>query len=146
MKRILVLGAGLVAGPAVRHLLAQPDLEVCVADQVRAKARALVGDHNRGQVQAIDANDPEGLSALVKNSDIVISLLPWTLHPRIAKLCLKFGVHLVTASYVKEEMQAFHQEAQAKGVLFLNEVGVDPGLDHMSAMQVIHKVQQEGGR
>jgi saccharopine dehydrogenase-like NADP-dependent oxidoreductase len=146
MKKILVLGAGLVAGPAVRHLLAQPDLEVRVADQVLDKALALVGDHPRGTAMAMDVDDGGRLAAQVGAADIAISLLPWTLHPRIAGLCLELNTHLVTASYVKEEMQALDGAAREKGLLFLNEVGVDPGLDHMSAMQVIDAVKGEGGR
>ncbi|MGD9181026.1 MAG: saccharopine dehydrogenase C-terminal domain-containing protein, partial [Desulfobacterales bacterium] len=79
-------------------------------------------------------------------ADIVVSLLPWTLHPVIAELCLAHGKHMVTTSYVKEEMQAMDREARDKGLIFLNEVGVDPGLDHMSAMQIIDAVRKEGGR
>ncbi len=146
MKIVLVLGAGLVAGPAVRYLLDQPDIEVRVADQVLDKAQALVGDHARGRALQTDAGDETGLADQVAAADIVISLLPWTLHPRIAALCLKYKKHMVTASYVKEEMAVLDQPARDQGLLFLNEVGVDPGLDHMSAMQIIDRVKGEGGR
>ena len=146
MKKILVLGAGLVAGPAVRYLLEQPQVEVQVGDQDVAKAQALIEGRANGRALALDARDNEKLATQVAAADIVISLLPWTLHPRIARLCLTHNKHLVTASYVKEEMQVLDREAREKGLLFLNEVGVDPGLDHMSAMQVIHRVQKEGGR
>jgi saccharopine dehydrogenase-like NADP-dependent oxidoreductase len=145
MKRILVLGAGLVAGPAVRYLLEQPGLEVLVADQVASKAKSLVAGHPRGTALQTDATNMETLSGQVAQADVVISLLPWTLHPGIAALCLDHKKHLVTASYVKEGMRAMDGEACAKGLIFLNEVGVDPGLDHMSAMQVIDTVRSEGG-
>lgn len=145
MKKILVLGAGLVAGPAVRYLLEQPELEVLVADQQVAKAEALVSGHPRGTALKTDANDMSTLSGQVARADIVISLLPWTLHPQIAVLCLQHKKHLVTASYVHKSMQAMDRDARDQGLLFLNEVGVDPGLDHMSAMQVIDTVRCEGG-
>lgn len=146
MKRILVLGAGLVARPAVRYLLEKSGLQVTLADQEEDKARRIIGDHPGGRAIRLDAKDPEAMSRTVSEADIVVSLLPWTLHPVIARLCLNHGKHLVTASYVKEEMQAMDGEARAKGLVFLNEVGVDPGLDHMSAMRIIDTVHRAGGR
>ena len=146
MKKILILGAGLVAGPAVRYLLEKSELEVLVADQLQEKAEALVAGHSRGTAIKLDAGNAAALAKQVKKADTVISLLPWTLHPTIAGLCLLHKKHLVTASYVKEEMQAMDQEARQKKLLFLNEVGVDPGLDHMSAMQIIDQVKAKGGR
>ncbi|BBO74206.1 saccharopine dehydrogenase [Desulfosarcina widdelii] len=146
MKTILVLGAGLVARPAVRYLLDRKDLQVILADQEAEKAAAIVGDHANGQAVALDVNDHTRLAGMVEKTDIVVSLLPWTLHPVIARLCLAHGRHLVTASYVKEEMQAMDRDVRDKGLIFLNEVGVDPGLDHMSAMKIIDAVRKEGGR
>jgi len=145
MKKVLILGAGLVAGPAVRYLLEKSEFEVLVADQVPEKAAELVDGHPGGTVLTIDAGDPDVLSQYVQKADTVVSLLPWTLHPTIARLCLEHKKHLVTASYVKEEMAALNQEAKKNGLLFLNEVGVDPGLDHMSAMQIIDNVKAKGG-
>ena len=146
MKKILVLGAGLVARPAVRYLLDRKNLQVILADQEAEKAAAIVGDHANGRAVALDVNDQPKLTGQVSEADIVVSLLPWTLHPVIARLCLAHGKHLVTASYVKEEMQAMDRDVCDKGLVFLNEVGVDPGLDHMSAMRIIDTVRKEGGR
>ena len=146
MKKVLILGAGLVAGPAVRYLLEKTQQEVWVADQDVGKAKALVAGHPRGQSLELDAGDTERLSQSVAKAHIVVSLLPWSLHARIAALCLEHKKHLVTASYVKDEMRALDKEARDKGLLFLNETGVDPGLDHMSAMRVIDGVKREGGR
>jgi saccharopine dehydrogenase-like NADP-dependent oxidoreductase len=146
MKKILILGAGAVARPAVTYLLPKEGIEVIVADQDTAKAEALVAGCPRGRSVAFDAGDTTTLDRHIAAADIVVSLLPWTLHPAIARLCLIHGKHLVTASYVKEEMQAMDREARDKGLIFLNEVGVDPGLDHMSAMQIINAVRAEGGR
>ncbi|MGA6925671.1 MAG: saccharopine dehydrogenase C-terminal domain-containing protein, partial [Desulfosarcina sp.] len=146
MKQILILGAGLVSRPAVRYLLEKDSLAVVLADQEWARAEAVIQGHARGKAVRLDANDPTLLARHVESADIVISLLPWTLHPVVARLCLEHGRHLVTASYVKADMQALDAPARAKGLTFLNEVGADPGLDHMSAMQIIDRVRQEGGR
>jgi saccharopine dehydrogenase-like NADP-dependent oxidoreductase len=146
MKKILVLGAGLVARPAVRYLLNLPEIAVLVADQKMEKAQQIVGDHSRGIAIQLDVGDSARLHNMVADADIVISLLPWTFHPRVARLCLEFRKHLVTASYVKEELRAMDADVKAKGLIFLNEVGVDPGLDHMSAMQIIDRVCGEGGK
>ena len=146
MKNVLVLGAGAVARPAVGYLLEKEGVAVVVADQDPGKAEALVAGHPGGRAVALDAGDAPMLERAIEAADIVVSLLPWTLHPVIAERCLAHGKHMVTASYVKAEMQAMDREARDKGLIFLNEVGVDPGLDHMSAMQIIDAVRAEGGR
>jgi saccharopine dehydrogenase-like NADP-dependent oxidoreductase len=146
MKHVLILGAGAVARPAVGYLLEKEGVEVVLADRDPEKAEALVAGHPGGRAVAVDARDAPMLERTIAAADIVASLLPWTLHPAIAELCLAHGKHLVTASYVKEEMQAMDREAREKGLIFLNEVGVDPGLDHMSAMQIIDAVRAEGGK
>jgi saccharopine dehydrogenase-like NADP-dependent oxidoreductase len=146
MKQILILGAGLVARPAVRYLLEKNGLQVVLADQKVDKAEAIIAGHANGKAIRMDVKDGTLLARQVSTADIVVSLLPWTLHPVIARLCLTHGKHLVTASYVKDEMQALDTPAKEKNLIFLNEVGVDPGLDHMSAMQIIDKVKQDGGR
>jgi len=146
MKQVLILGAGAVARPAVRYLLEKEGVEVVVANRNPGKAEALVAGHPCGRAVALDAGDAPMLERTIAAADIVVSLLPWTLHPVIAELCLAHGKHMVTASYVKKEMQALDRKARDKGLIFLNEVGVDPGLDHMSAMQIIDAVRAEGGR
>jgi saccharopine dehydrogenase-like NADP-dependent oxidoreductase len=146
MKQILILGAGLVARPAARYLLEKGGVQVILADQAVEKAEAIIDGHANGRAVHLDVEDAESLDRHVSAADIVVSLLPWTLHPRIAAICLAHRTHLVTASYVKEEMQALDARAREKGLIFLNEVGVDPGLDHMSAMQIIDTVRRDGGR
>jgi saccharopine dehydrogenase-like NADP-dependent oxidoreductase len=145
MKKILVIGAGLVAKPAVNYLLNQPGFQVTVADQLKDKALELVGDNPRGKAIGLDVNDKLSLKNAIENSDVVISLLPWVFHPMIAKLCIEFEKHLITASYVKQEMQALHEKAKEKNLVFLNEIGVDPGIDHMAAMKIINEVKEAGG-
>lgn len=144
MKNILILGAGLVAGPAVQYLLEQTEFQVTVADQFIDNCKKLIGSHGNGRAIAMDCRSQEELSLEIDKAHTVVSLLPWAMHPLVAKICLEKKKHLVTASYVKEDMQAKDDEAKEKGLCFLNEVGVDPGLDHMSAMQVIDSVKAEG--
>ncbi len=146
MKQVLILGAGAVARPAAGYLLEKEGVEVVVASRNPEKAEALVAGHPGGRAVALDAGDAPLLERTIAAADIVISLLPWTLHPVIAELCLAHGKHMVTTSYVKEEIQAMDREARDRGLIFLNEVGVDPGLDHMSAMQIIDAVRAEGGK
>lgn len=94
----------------------------------------------------LDSSDDSALKGLISNSDIVISLLPATMHVAVAKACLALSKHLVTASYISDQMRELDEEARGKGLLFLNEIGLDPGLDHMSAKAIIDKVHDEGGR
>ena len=145
MTQILVLGAGLVARPLVRYLLAQDGIEVVLGDQEQKRAAALIENHPSGQAVDLDVRDTVQLNDAVAKSDIVVSLLPWMFHPQIAALCLEHKKHLVTASYVKEEMQSLDSAAREKGLIFLNEVGVDPGIDHMAAMKTIDEIKAKGG-
>ena len=146
MKKVLVLGAGLVTRPHVRYLLDVPDFEVTVASRTVTKAQALVDGHARGKAVALDVNDNAGLEALVRGCDLAVSMLPYAYHPKVAALCVKHGKHMVTTSYVKEAMQALDGPAKEAGVILLNEIGVDPGIDHMSAMKVIDEVESKGGK
>lgn len=145
-KKVLVLGAGLVTRPLVRYLLNVPDFEVAVASRTVSKAEALIAGHPRGRALAVDVDDEVAVEALIRQSDLAISMLPYVYHPRVAALCVKHKKHMVTTSYVKEAMRALDGPAQEAGVLLLNEIGVDPGIDHMSAMKVIHDVETRGGR
>lgn len=144
MKKILILGAGLVAGPAVRYLLERTEFHVIVADQYVQNCDKLIAGHKNGKAVELDCSDSQALVKEIKEVDTVVSLLPWTMHATVAKMCLEHKKHLVTASYVKEDMQAMDAEAKSKGLCFLNESGVDPGIDHMSAMQIINSVKESG--
>ncbi len=146
MKRVLVLGAGLVSRPMVRYLLDSPDIEVTVASRTVSKAEVLVGNHPRGKALPLLVDDAKKLDQLVSQCDLAVSLLPYTYHVEVAGHCLKHRRHMVTTSYVSDAMRALDQEARKAGVIILNEVGVDPGTDHMSAMRVIHRVKEMGGR
>ena len=145
-KKVLMLGAGLVTRPAVRYLLEQAGVQVILASLELEQCQAMIAGHPQGEALFLDvAKEPERLQSLVEDCDVVVSLLPWTLHLQVAKLCLRLKTHMVTASYVSPEMRALDAEAREAGVLLLNEIGVDPGIDHMSAMQIIDAVKAKGG-
>lgn len=146
MKNVLVLGAGLVSKPGVRYLLKQKNIFVTVASRTVSKAENLIEGFPNGKAVQVNVEDQEQLSNLVEKSDIVVSLLPWVHHLKVAKLCLKHNKHMATTSYVSEDMKKLHDEAVSKNLLFLNEIGVDPGIDHMSAMKIIDEVYAEGGK
>ncbi len=146
MKRILVLGAGMVSKPLVRYLLDQPDYHVKMASRTVSKAEKIINFHKRGEAEALNVSDDVQLEKLVSESDVTVSLLPYTYHVKVAKLCIKHKKHLVTTSYVSDEMHKLDDKAKDAGVLLLNESGLDPGIDHMSAMRVIHDVESKGGK
>ena len=144
-QRVVVFGAGLVVRAHVRYLL-EHGFEVTVASRTVAKAEAIVDGHPAGTPVVFDIeSDPGRLTELVRTHDVAVSLLPWQFHPAVARACLDVGTHMVTTSYVKDAMRELDGEARAKGVILFNELGVDPGIDHMTAMQVIHRVQNAGG-
>ena len=146
MKKILILGAGLVAGPLVKYLLDQPDFSVVVADVEVARARKLVAGHPRGQAELLDISDKTALAAAIGRADLVVSMVPYTFHPVVAALAVEQGKSMVTASYVSPAMRELDSRAREKGVVLLNEMGLDPGIDHMEAMRVIHEVHDSGGQ
>ncbi|HEX32307.1 MAG TPA: saccharopine dehydrogenase, partial [Candidatus Acetothermia bacterium] len=116
-----------------------------VASRTVEKAQALVGDAANGIAKRVDVSDEESLENLIAQADLSISLLPYVYHPLVAKLCVKHKKQMVTASYVKDEMRALDEDAKRAGVILLNEIGVDPGIDHMSAMKVIDHIRNNGG-
>lgn len=145
MKKVLLLGAGLVARPLAAYLLKKGFL-VTVADQVESKAAALLDGHANGRARAWTTDDKKGLREMVGGADLAVSLLPAAYHILVAEECLSQKKPMVTASYVSPAMRALDARAKEAGVLILNEIGVDPGIDHMSAMKIIDRVRKEGGR
>ncbi len=146
MRKVLVLGAGLVSRPLVRYLLEVPDFQVTVASRTASKAEALIRGHPRGTALPLLANETAKLDKLIGEHDLAISLLPAPLHPVVAEMCLKHRKHMVTTSYVSPKMKALDEPARKADVLLLNEIGVDPGIDHMSAMRVMHGIFKRGGQ
>jgi saccharopine dehydrogenase-like NADP-dependent oxidoreductase len=145
MKKVLVLGAGLVARPLVRYLL-DKGYEVTCASRTASKAEALIDGHANGKALGLDLADTARLAELIAATDLAISLVPPPLHPVVARHCLDAGKDMVTTSYVSPEMAALDAEAREKNLTILNEIGVDPGIDHMSAMRIIDDVKGRGGQ
>jgi saccharopine dehydrogenase-like NADP-dependent oxidoreductase len=146
MKKILVLGAGLVSRPLVEYLLKQPDFQITVASRTVSKAEKLVGNHPRGKAIPLNVDDTTTLSKLIDDCDLAISLVPYAYHPVIAKYCIEKKKQMITTSYVSDAMRELDPKAKAAGILILNEIGLDPGIDHMSAMKIIHDVQNKNGK
>ncbi len=146
MKKILILGAGMVAGPHVKYLL-DHNFQVTVASRTLSKAEALINGHPNGVAKEFDiTKTPEHLEGLVKDCDLAVSLLPYIYHVQVAKKCIQHKKHMVTTSYVSPEMKALDGDAKKAGITVLNEIGVDPGIDHMSAQKIIDEVHSEGGK
>jgi saccharopine dehydrogenase-like NADP-dependent oxidoreductase len=129
----------------VEYLL-EEGFEVIIATRTKEKADKLLGGHKNGRSLAWMTDDMVTLNTMVRESDLTVSLLPYKYHVDVAKLCLKHRKPLVTTSYVSPAMQELHDDAVKAGVILLNEAGLDPGIDHMSAMRIIDTVRERGGK
>lgn len=149
MKTILIIGAGKSSSSLISYLLnksSQENLHIIVADLSLKDAQVKIKNHPNGSAITLDIHNDENRHEAVKSADIVISMLPASLHLEVAKDCITYGKHMVTASYISPAMQALNDEVTAKGLVFMNEIGLDPGIDHMSAMQVIDRIREQGGK
>lgn len=146
MKKIVCLGAGLVARPYIQYL-SDNGFHVIVASRTISKAEHLIeGSKNTEAVAFNIAKDDSFLEELTKKADLVCSLLPYTYHVKAAKVAIRHKKHFCTTSYISNEMKALDDNARKAGVLLLNECGVDPGIDHMSAMKIIDEVHNNNGK
>ncbi len=145
MKKVLVLGAGLVSRPLIEYLL-KHGYELTVASRTLSKAEALVAGHSKGRALQLNVQDDKALGELVRSHDLTVSLLPYTYHVKVAGHCIRHRKHMATTSYVSPAMMDLDAVAKEAGVTIINEMGVDPGIDHMSAMKVIHDIQNRGGK
>ncbi|MFK2818760.1 saccharopine dehydrogenase C-terminal domain-containing protein [Flavobacteriaceae sp. LMIT009] len=148
MRKILIIGAGKSSSYLIKYFLDKSEsenLHITIGDISSKNAKKLVGDHPNAIAISLDVFDKQSRSDAIKNSDIVVSMLPARFHIEVAKDCIKFGKNMVTASYISKEMQALDASVKNKGLIFMNEIGVDPGIDHMSAMQVIDRIRDRGG-
>jgi saccharopine dehydrogenase-like NADP-dependent oxidoreductase len=149
MKKVLILGAGLSTSSLIKYMIdhsEEYDWGIKLGDISLALCEKKLAGHKNGEAFVFDVRNQKQVDLEVKNADIVISMLPASLHHIVAKGCLEHAVNMVTASYVSEEVRAMDQKAKEKGIVMLNEVGVDPGIDHMSAMQVIDRIKEKGGK
>ena len=149
MKRIFVIGAGRSATTMIQYLLDKAEMEdwnVTVGDLDLELAKEKIGDHPRGRAIVFNVMDEAVRKQEIEAADLVISLLPPHMHVIPAKDCLSYNTNMVTASYVSDAMAEMDEEVRAAGLIFLNEVGADPGIDHMSAMDMIHRAKDRGGK
>jgi len=145
MKKVLILGAGMVVKPIVEYLL-EHKITLVIASPMKQRADAMIKGNPLGSSVDWSMDDPEVLDKLVAEHDLVVSLLPYKYHAEVAKVCLKYKKSMVTTSYIQPEMKSLNGAARSAGVLFLNEMGLDPGLDHMTAMKVIDYIHLKGGK
>ena len=147
MQTILVLGAGLSSGSLIQYFLDQSDRgwKVRVGDLNQDIAIHRIKGHPAGEAFSFDVFNREQRESEIRSADIVVSLLPARLHYLVAEACVELGKNMVTASYLSPAVKALDETARKKGVVLMNECGVDPGIDHMSAMMMIDRIKNEGG-
>jgi saccharopine dehydrogenase-like NADP-dependent oxidoreductase len=149
MRHILIIGAGKSTGVLVDYLLNKSNehqLKLIIADKNLKSAQLLSQDHANANAIELDIFEPEQRKEQINKADLVISMLPARFHIEVAKDCVTFNKSIVTASYVSPEMEALDKQVKEKGLVFMNEIGVDPGVDHMSAMKVIDHITNQGGK
>jgi len=149
MKTILILGAGLSSSSLIRYLLQEApkqNWQLNIVDQNKEIIEQKINGSPHASAIVLNALDPLERKPLIEKSDLVISMLPAKFHPSVAEDCIALKKDLITPSYVSDEMRALDQQAKDAGILIMNEIGVDPGIDHMSAMRVIDHIREKGGK
>ncbi len=146
MKKVAILGAGFVTEPLAGYLMDECAYDVVIATRTPSKAEKIIGGRRNGTAMAWVAEQHDALDTLVREVDLVVSMIPPHMHIPVAEACLRHRKHLVTTSYISPEMQGLDAAAKERGVLLMNEIGEDPGLDHMGAKAMIDQARREGGR
>lgn len=144
VKKVLLLGSGFVAKPTVDILSATPDVEVTVACRTLSKAQELAG--KTASAISLDVNDEAALDAAVANYDLVISLIPYIYHANVVKAAIKNKVNVVTTSYISPALKELEPQINEAGITVLNEIGLDPGIDHLYAIKIIEEVHNKNGK
>jgi len=140
----LLLGSGFVATPTVQ-VLSNAGVHVTVACRTLTSAQKLAGNFTNTKAVSLDVNDTSALEDAIAKHDVIISLIPYTYHIAVVKAAIKAKKHVVTTSYVSPAMQALDEEVKAAGITVMNEIGLDPGIDHLYAVDIIDRVHKEGG-
>jgi saccharopine dehydrogenase-like NADP-dependent oxidoreductase len=149
MKNILIIGAGKSSSYLIKYLLEKSNeekLQLTVGDISKENANKLINNHKNAKSVILDIFNIEQRRYFIQKADIIISMLPARFHLEIAKDCIHYEKHMVTASYISEEMKELDTAVKEKGLIFMNEIGVDPGIDHMSAMQVIDRIRKNDAK
>ncbi|XP_065829633.1 alpha-aminoadipic semialdehyde synthase, mitochondrial-like [Oscarella lobularis] len=148
-QKVLILGSGHVSGPVVEYLARDPDRHLTIASAVLSEASDLASKYSNARpiYLAVDSGREanEQLEKLIEQHDVVISLLPNVLHPHVAQMCIRHKTNMVTASYSSEMMKKLNEEAKSAGITILNEVGLDPGIDHLLAIECVSEAKRNGG-
>src|SRR5450759_256667 len=145
MKKVLILGSGFVVRTRVEYLL-ENKFRLMVASPMKERADEMIKGNPNGSSLDWSMDDPAMLEKLVAEYDITVSLLPYKYHSDVAKVCLRHGKSLVTTSYIQAGMMELDESAKKAGLLFLNEIGLDPGIDHMTAMRIIDRIHNKNGK
>jgi saccharopine dehydrogenase-like NADP-dependent oxidoreductase len=149
MRTILIIGAGRSASSLIQYLLnksVSEELRLIIGDLSLALAEKKINNHPNATAIALNIFDENQRKNAIAKADIVISMLPAHLHIEVARDCITYKKHLVTASYISDAMQELDGAAKASNLIFMNEIGLDPGIDHMSAMKVIDEIREQGGK
>jgi saccharopine dehydrogenase-like NADP-dependent oxidoreductase len=149
MKKILIIGAGRSATVLIEYMLKQAeshDWQITVTDANIQLAKSKIQNHPKGQAEELDIFDVKRRQTLIKEHDFVISMLPASMHTEVAEDCVRFGKSMATASYVSDSMKALDKYAKEKNIVLFNELGLDPGIDHASAVKIIDNIHQQGGK
>ena len=149
MRKILVIGSGKSTSYLLKYLLDksfEEQLFITVGDLYIKQAKKLIANHKNAEAITLDVFDETSRTNAIKEADIVVSMLPARFHIEVAKDCVTYKKNMVTASYVSEDMQALDEQAKTNNIILLNEIGVDPGVDHMSAMQALDRIRDKGGK
>ncbi|QCW98585.1 saccharopine dehydrogenase [Aggregatimonas sangjinii] len=148
-RKILIVGAGKSTSYLIDYFLEKStseNLHLTIGDLYPDAIASPIKNHDACTVVRLDVFEDEERKSAIKQSDIVVSMLPARMHMKVARDCIAFEKHLVTASYVSEEIKTLDEEAKKKGLVFMNEIGLDPGIDHMSAMQILDRIREKGGK
>lgn len=149
MKKILLIGAGKSTSSLMAYLkdkATAEDLQITIVDKDLSLAQKIVDNDPRFTLKTLNIFDDVIRGELIKNADLVISMLPARFHLQVALDAVKYGKHMVTASYISDELKALNEQVVAKNLVFMNEIGLDPGIDHMSAMRIIDQIKHTGGK
>ena len=145
MKTVLILGAGMVVKPMADYLM-EKNIKITIASRTVSKAEKIINGNKNGEAIKWEVEESDRLDFLVASHDLTVSLLPYTFHVSVAKLCIKHKKNMLTTSYVSEEMKALDQEAKDAGIIILNELGLDPGIDHMTAQKIIDEQHSQNNK
>jgi saccharopine dehydrogenase-like NADP-dependent oxidoreductase len=149
MKNILIVGAGKSSSSLIKFLIDKSDAEnlrILIGDLSTKNATKIINNHKNAKAIVFDVFNEQQRETEIEKSDLVISMLPARFHIEVAKSCIKFKKHLVTASYISKEIKALDKAAKENGLVFMNEIGLDPGLDHMSAMQILDRIREKNAK